>query len=305
MRAAFLLLALAACEHATADQKKPPEPPKPDPVEQARAEFDLLAPDYAVGTSKLYSRGSFLPDSADMAAGFDEGDFTGRLRTLFGPRADDDYVLRHKKTGFIITAYSGDSGPSYGGGPRYVGALPPAGDTTAMAASTAELADREARMKADPMLRGGIPSVNDVKQYRLYQRHLDDAIAGPERGAVIARLDALVSLVPPADFSELRYYEDDPTVYRIGAKGGHSFNDEVPATEGMAFLVARTKTADGFEGDVNLISYYLEHKGELAAHKPEALAALTHLSEIAKHETDAEMRDLLNEQLRDYKKQLR
>src|SRR5688500_17217982 len=92
----------------------------------AELEFERLPPSYAMGTSKLYSRCDFLPLDDPLA--FDEGDFVGRLRALFGPAEDDAVVLRHRATGYVVTAYSAQSGPSYGGGPRYPGVLPDAGD---------------------------------------------------------------------------------------------------------------------------------------------------------------------------------
>ena len=113
MKLAFAFVALCACERA---EPTPAPEPNPDPVQQARAEFELVPGDLAGGTHKLYSRGDFAP-GLSIEQQFDEGDFIGRLRTLFGAREGDDYVFRHKQTGYIVTAYSGDSGPSYGGGP--------------------------------------------------------------------------------------------------------------------------------------------------------------------------------------------
>lgn len=283
MKAVLLLVLLAACEHAEPTTKKAPPPPKPDPVQQARAEFELMPEDQAAGTSKLYSRGSFLPASAPMVDGFNEGDFIGRLRALFGPREGDEYVLRDKKTGLIVTAYCGASGPSYGGGEH-------------------DSAGSEARVKADPLLEGPMPPATDMAQYRLYQRHLDDAIAGPAYAAVIARLDAFVSAVPPADWSAVKYYEDGPSVYHVGAKGGEAFEDDLPAADALAWLVAQPKSA---EYDGAIIGYYLEHTDELGAHKPEAMAALAHLSALAKAETDPDLRDALRDEVEELGAQLR
>lgn len=285
MKAVLLaLLALAACEHAEPTTKKVPPPPlKPDPVQQARAEFELVSEAEAAGTSKLYSRGSFLPASAAMVDGFNEGDFIGRLRTLFGPRDGDEYVFRDKQTGLIVTAYSGASGPSYGGAEN-------------------DAAGREARIKADPLLEGTPPPPTDIAQYRLYQRHLDDAVAGPAYAAVIARLDALVSAVPPADWSAVKYFEDGQSAYRVGAKDGEAFEEDLPAADTLAWLEAQPKSA---EYDGAIISNYLEHIDELAAHKPEAMAALAHLAALAKAETDPEMRELLRDQVKELGAQLR
>ena len=266
-----MLLALAACEHAEPTAKKaPPPPPKPDPVQQARAEFELVSEDQAAGTSKLYSRGDFLPDSASLVDGIDEGDFIGRLRTLFGPVKDDDYVLRDKHTGLIVTAYSGSSGPSYGG--------------------VSDQAGREARRAADPILEGKLPNPGDAREYRLYMRHLDDAIAGPAAAALVARLDAFVSAVPPADFQETKYYDEEPSVYTFGAKDGQSFEEDLPPEQALAFLLQSG-------ADEAVLMYYAEHKDELTDQKPRVVAVYRRFVAAAK-KADPEMRDALLDEAR-------
>jgi hypothetical protein len=88
----------------------------------ARDEFEVLPFAYRRGTSKLYSRRDFLPP--DDRRAFSEADFIGRLRALFGPVEGDEYVLRHRATGFVVTAYAAQSGPAYGGGPAEPGVAP-------------------------------------------------------------------------------------------------------------------------------------------------------------------------------------
>jgi hypothetical protein len=138
----------------------------------------------------------------------------------------------------------------------------------------------------------------------VYERHYDDAVAGPTNEAAITRLDALISMVSPADYSETEYGSPTPTVWRIGAKGGHSFKTELPAAEGMAFLLARTRP-DAYEPDIDVIEYYLTHEHELAADKPRALAALSHVEALAKHVDDPDERDELTEELQDFADALR
>jgi hypothetical protein len=269
---------LAACDHAEPSAKKAPPPaPKPDPVQEARDQFELVSEDLAAGTSKLYSRGDFLPESAGINDDLDEGDFIGRLRTLFGPRQGDDYVLRDKKTGVIITAYSGNSGPSYGGTPEDAG--------------------REARRAADPLLKGEMPSPEHLHQYRRFVRHLDDALAGPAAAAVVGKLDALVSAVPPADFSETKYYDEEPTVYRFGAKGGHSFAVDLPPEEALAFLL---HSAESGNGDDAVLEYYAAHKDALADQKPKVVAAYQRFVAAAR-KADPDMRDALLDEARELK----
>ena len=227
-----------------------------DAVEHARAEFELVSDDRGFGTSKLYSRGDFLP--LDDPRAFDEGDFVGRLRTLFGPVDGDCYVLRHRETGIVVTAYSAQSGPSYGGGPAidpemaaheaasYVGRLLQDGQ------------DRTARIESDPDLAAGPPS--ERPEHRGRGRHVElaelreldhrwhrrfaDASAPDGVPEVIARLDALLSAVPPVDWEVVRYYGDAPSVYRVGAHDGESVVDELGVAESVQVLLDHAERGD-------------------------------------------------------------
>lgn len=259
-RALLVLIALAACEHA--DRATPPPAPPPpvklDPVHQARAEFEVVSPDLAAGTSKVYSRSDFLPD-ASIEDQFDEGDFLGRMIALFGPRADHEWVLRHKKTGLIVTAYAGKSGPAYG---------------AALHLEDPAVSQRKAAdpLLAKPPMDGKQPL--DWKAMRTYAKHLADAEAGPELAGAIGRLDALVSQVSPADWEMTEFYDEEPGVYHIGAKGGESFNEALPTAEALEFLLhaAEAKDADA-SADEAVLLFYSSHKDELAAAKPRVLAS--------------------------------
>lgn len=274
VRVAVVLLTLAACEHAG-----PTPSPKPDPIKLVRDEFELLPASAAAGTSPLCSR--IVAIDGNPVAEYDEGDFVGRLRTLFGPRDGDTYPLRYKKSGVIITAFSNpDIGPYYGG--------------------TAE-AGFEARRAADPVVKADQPPPGVSNA--VYVQHECVALAGPKNAAAIARLDALISQVPPSDFSETEY--SDAEVFRIGAKGAQSFHITVPAAEGMAFVLARTRP-DAYEPDVAVIEYYLAHAGELPADtKPKALAALAHVEALAKQIEDPEEREDVLDELTDFRDALR
>ena len=269
----LLLLAAAACERAE-PTPPPPREPKPDPVQQARAEFEVL-PDGAAGTHKLYSRGDFAADLS-IEEQFDEGDFIGRLRTLFGPRDGDQYVLRHRKTGFVITAYCGKSGPAFG-------------------AQTTDDAAAARRKAADPTL-AAPPQPADFREMQLYVKHVSDAEAGPELAATIAHLDALVEAVPPADWEKTEYYDEAPGVYRVGAKQGHAFNIELPAAEAFEFLAKS-------ESDEALLEFYVAHPDELASQRPRALAAFHRFVAAAKRST-GEMREALLAEARELAKEL-
>ena len=313
MKAVLLLLALAACERAGSTSKKPPPPApvKPDPIQQARAEFELLPADYAVGTHKLYSRGDFMPADADLEQQFDEGDFIGRLRTLFGATADDEYVFRHKSTGYVITAYAGKSGPSFGGGARYQGALP-APDPKALMQAAFDKADDPAvaaRKAADPLLAKGSPTPRDYRDIQEYSRHLADAEAGPELAGAIKRLNALIDVVPPADWQTTMFYDEAPGVYRIGAKNGHSFNEELPASDAFSWLIKDAESRDPkerdelggipFDADSAVLVFYSEHADELRDQRPRALAAYQRLLTEAKSYT-GDLRNSLLDEAREY-----
>jgi hypothetical protein len=274
VRVAVVLLTLAACEHAGPTPKR-----KPDPIKLVHDEFELLPASAAAGTSPLCSR-TFTPDDKPLVI-YDGADLVGRLRTLFGPRDGDTYPLRYKKTGVIITALSNEViGP-------YYGATPEPGE--------------DARHAADPVLKTDHPppGVSDA----VYHRHACAAAVGPKNAAAIARFDALVAQVPLADYSETQY--SDGNLWRIGAKGGESFRTAVPAAEGMAFVLARTRP-DAYEPDVAVIEYYLTHAGQLPGDaKPKALAALAHVEALAKQIDDPEERDDVLDDVKDFRDALR
>lgn len=283
------LVLLSACERAhTTSNRQPPPKPNPvelDPIKQAREEFELLPDDYAAGTSKLYSRGDFLP-SPDLKKQYDDGDFIGRLHTLFGPRDGNDYVLRHKATGYIITAYSAGSGPAFGAGPRYQGPLPPTDKIPGRAFNTEDPAVT-ARKAADPLLAPGQPTPTTPEKLEEYTRHLADAEAGPELAGAIRRLAALIEEVPPADWEETVFYDEAPAVLHLGAKAGRSFETELPPDEAFAWLADQAERSDPndrgehgeipFEADSNALLFYVEHMDELPAQRPRALAAYKRL----------------------------
>jgi hypothetical protein len=80
------------------------------------------------GGSKLFSRTDVNP-RLDFHAGMDVADFLGRLWRLFGPASPRDdgfsYNIEHVPSGRSFEAYSGASGPSYGGDYRDSDALKP------------------------------------------------------------------------------------------------------------------------------------------------------------------------------------
>lgn len=292
----LMLVALLACERSEPARVSPAPSPTPietDPVARARGEFELLPDDYGVGTHKLYSRGDFMDDDFSKAA-MDEGDFLGRARALFGAR--DEFILRHKKTGYVVTIYSGNSGPSYGGG------------------SVDDHVDRHAQIASDPILSKGMPrpsaEMSEVeaeayrRQYHQYVRRMDDVLAGPELAAVVARLDALMNAVKPADWERTYYYEDEPSVAHVGVRGGTSFSEELEPAAAMTWLLAAAEKHASSQDDANALWYYKEHKDDLAAFRPRVQAALRRFEADAKR-ADPELRTLLLDEAKELSAALR
>jgi hypothetical protein len=227
------------------------------PSKKAELEFERLPSSYAMGTSKLYSRGDFLPLDDPLA--FDEGDFIGRLRALFGVAEDDEYVLRHRGSGYVITVYSAQSGPSYGGGPRYQGPLPEADEAALFTAGIHGRHDPSERIAADPELAAGAPSsrlknrwreLDFEAQQRLreldhdWHRRYADASAPPGFAEAVARLDQLLNEVVPLDWEEIRYYGDGPSVYRVGVCDGESFCEDLTVGESLDILASKAEARD-------------------------------------------------------------
>ena len=178
----------------------------------AEAEFEKLPREFNAGMAKAYARADFLP--LDDPGGSSEADFIGRLRALFGPVEGDEYVLLHRESGLIVTAWAGKSGPSYGGGMLYTEAKAALGAPPSLTAVAAAAQARAARIAADPSLtrsRPVRPSEHDVESMDLaaltafrerelaWRRHYHDVAAGPEFARVVARLEELVASVDPVE----------------------------------------------------------------------------------------------------------
>jgi hypothetical protein len=251
-----------------------------------------------------------------------EGDFIGRLRALFGPVEDDHYVLRHRATGFIITAYSAQSGPSYGGGPRYQG-KPLEGSAALDHLFDGEA--RAARIEADPVLAMGRPSERSkidresltgeqlqeiLRADHVWMKRMYDVAAPPGFDKVVARLEELVSSVLPADWEETRIWAEEPSVYRVGARNGKAFSDTLGVTEGLDELLVRAErgqkslidTSSGMDHGPNrhVIDYWTYHVAQgqrLDAALPRVQAAWFRHVEEARRESE-DIRTLLLEQAR-------
>ena len=166
--------------------------------------------------------------------------------------------------------------------------------------ATYDEAAAAARKAADPMLAKPMPT-GDELAFQEYQRHLADAEGGPELRAVVARLEALVEAVPPAEW-ETTYVEDSPpTAYRIGVKSGHSFKIELPLGDTFEALAKDAESADPHFGRADVIDYFVDHRDGLAAERPAVLAVYDRMLAAAKTSDD---RDMLLDQAREYARKL-
>ena len=245
MKSLRLLMAIGlvtSCERAPHDRPEPlpVKTPSPDPRKLANDEFEIIPDTFAVGTSMLYSRGDFAA-SGNAINFVDEGDFIGRLRTLFGPRTDNEsqYVLRHRKTGIVITAYYGKSGAAYGGGPRYPGKLPAEPVELTPEAMVAKSDQAQSPIAADPELandkQADGPALTEAQvrelsypvlqamadKQRVEGRRVRDDMAPPGFQDVAKRLDALISAAVVANWQALRIDDEDKiAVYSVGGRDG-------------------------------------------------------------------------------------
>jgi hypothetical protein len=209
-RALALALLLSACS----SKEEAPPPPPPPPAEPASAsEFQRVDAGFAFGTSQLRARWD-LDDKGEVdRAKMSVGDFYARLNSVFGePSTVDDagfsYVLRHAKTGLIITAYSAGAGPAYGGGYRVdEGAKPPQPEA---ALGLVAQAGREP----------------------------------PGFLAAVKRLESVLAAAPLAGCSIT--YRVEGTTLRSGARGGIAFDEALPSSEAFVHAFAAfEKAGDG------------------------------------------------------------
>jgi hypothetical protein len=267
--------AVACANDRSSTPVKPPPPPAApaDAIAAAKAEFEVVAHELGSGSSKLYSRDLFLP--LDDPRGMATGDFLGRLRALFGPVDDDDFTLRHRATGFLVTAYSAQSGPSYGGGCRLpAGASPTAPDAEVTCDEAADDTDgRERRAAAigpRPVDWGAVDRHELAEAAERphpllehgWSRRLHDAVAPPGFAPVAARLAELVEAVPPVDFETIRWDDEEtPIVYVVGVRGGVDVRRVLPVEDGLAYLLAEAERATDHV-DARSIHYVLAHAAE-------------------------------------------
>jgi hypothetical protein len=253
-REVLLCFVLCACKpHERAVHDAAPkavvQPANPDAVKRARDTFTLVPAIDRTGSCSLFLREHLVPMPA---AADDIGDFVGRLRTLFGPVANNEYTLRDA-SGLVIIAAVNPSGPGYYG-------------------NTYDNRARRARIAADPLLAHGPP--RDMGQMPAYVLHDEIASAGPALTERVFELDALVNSVPPADWQMTDYFSSKDGVFHLGAAHGRSFEEELPPTRSLHFLLdAADRDGAGSFIEFVALNYYARNPKPLSADRSRVLAA--------------------------------
>ncbi len=185
-------------------------------MDTTKAQFVRVSAAYSAGSSRLIGRddlrfGELVPDAQGSYRISDErlrpprripGDFLGRIWALYGPPGsgdafsifDYDFVDRETR-GSFSTAYSGDFGPSYGGGATYDGSFPP-------------------------------PRVPDA--------HLIQSVLDRTRILEVAkRFEVLLEQTALADCMLVQ--QTDFGLFRFGARAGKPFEEKMPFAESIDF----------------------------------------------------------------------
>ena len=184
-------------------------------------DFERLPRDHAAGTSKIYSRGDLLDDD-DTRRGMSPGDFLGRLVTLFGPPDPiGGYVLRHRASGLVLSAYSAQSGPAYGGAGVH---------DLDMAAFSAASADYQAANSALMGTKTPEETARLVRARRAAVLRMSDLRAPAGMPEIVRALEALLAKTPLTDFAIEDGHGDFGT-YVVGVRNGKPFEEKVKASK--------------------------------------------------------------------------
>jgi hypothetical protein len=132
------------------------------------------APQTVMG-SKLFGRHEVSP-TLERRAALDKGDFLARLWAHFGAPEPADggfhYSLRDRESGHELTAYSGPSGPSYGGDHRKREQLRPVIEALEALLTATQPVECELRYTADIDYGGG-EHLFGWKDGRSFERSID------------------------------------------------------------------------------------------------------------------------------------
>ncbi len=183
-------------------------------------DFERLPPEAGRGTSKLFSR-SDLWGAPDPERAYSEGDFVGRLITLFGkPDADGGFVLRHVPSGLVVTASCGASGPVYGGFAR-----PMPGTRADLEKAKDEWAAMDVKLAAS-LGTGELPTLDMLESRKALWRKLAEMSAPEGYADVVDLLEQLVGAAPLTDYERI---DDtgDLGPHRVGVRNGEPFIEKL------------------------------------------------------------------------------
>lgn len=113
-----LALIFTACGGEAADTGSSGKKISGPDIVPSHPDFERVTDKEGSGTSKIMNRSQLNPDKA-----YDSGDFLSRIWANFGKPEFVQfegfwYFFKDKQTGLIFSAYSGASGPAYGGFPQ-------------------------------------------------------------------------------------------------------------------------------------------------------------------------------------------
>jgi hypothetical protein len=185
-------------------------------------DFERLPPEEGRGTTKLFSR-SDLWGAPNPERAYSEGDFVGRLITLFGkPDADGGFVLRHKPSGLVVTASCGASGPVYGGFAR---AMPTRTTPAELEKARDEWAAMDVKLAAS-LGTGELPTIEMLESRKALWRKLAQ-MSAPEGYADV--VDALEQIVGEASLTDYERIDDtgDLGPHRVGVRNGEPFIEKL------------------------------------------------------------------------------
>jgi hypothetical protein len=186
-------------------------------------DFERLPPDAGRGTSKLFAR-SDLWAAPDPERAYSEGDFVGRLITLFGkPDADGGFVLRHAPSGLVVTAYSAANGPTYGGFARALASMQHTrADLEKMKDEWAAL---DVKLVAS-LGTGELPSLDMLESRKALWRRLAEMSAPEGYADVVEALEGILEETPLADYERI---DDtgDLGPHRVGVRDGKPFVEKL------------------------------------------------------------------------------
>lgn len=191
-------------------------------MELVAEDLERRPPHEAMGRSKVYSRRD-LTGETDPRLAFSAGAFLGPLVTLFGPPDPfGGYVLRHRASGLVFTAYSAQSGPSYGGAVRTPDPEAFREASEAYQASSAVLA----RARSPEELAAGFEA------QRIAVLRMSDLRAPEGMPEIVRALERLLARTPLGDF-ELKDAHSDFGTYVVGVRGGVPFEERIGPPAGV------------------------------------------------------------------------